>query len=133
MGIKRPTKVQKGQKNYLTNERYQDYAENQFKTIYDYLDGMNLDLKNCKIASGSIIKAGTGTNRIAVFSIDEVNKKFGTNVNQFHFIAIFNNGDGDANVRRILGATWQGTTLYAELDGTNSYNIRINYLIIYIP
>lgn len=39
MGIKRPTKVQKGQKNYLTNERYQDYAENQFKTIYDYLDG----------------------------------------------------------------------------------------------
>lgn len=38
MGIKRPTKVQKGQKNYLTNERYQDYAENQFKTIYDFLD-----------------------------------------------------------------------------------------------
>lgn len=36
--IKRPTKVQKGQKNYLTNERYQDYAENQFKTIYDFLD-----------------------------------------------------------------------------------------------
>lgn len=38
MGIKRPAKVQKGQKNYLTNERYQDYAENQFKTIYDFLD-----------------------------------------------------------------------------------------------
>lgn len=36
--IKRPAKVQKGQKNYLTNERYQDYAENQFKTIYDFLD-----------------------------------------------------------------------------------------------
>ena len=38
MGIKRPKKVQKSQKNYLTNERYQDYSENQFKTIYDYLD-----------------------------------------------------------------------------------------------
>ena len=37
--IKRPKKVQKIEKGYLSNEKYQDYAENQFKTIYDYLDG----------------------------------------------------------------------------------------------
>ena len=37
--IKRPKQVERGQKNYLTNERYQDYSENQFNTIYDYLDG----------------------------------------------------------------------------------------------
>jgi len=36
--IKRPKKVERGQKNYLTNERYQDYSEQQFTTIYDYLD-----------------------------------------------------------------------------------------------
>ena len=36
--IKRPKKVQKIENGYLSNERYQDYAENQFKTIYDYLD-----------------------------------------------------------------------------------------------
>lgn len=36
--IKRPVKVERAQKNYLSNEKYQDYAENQFKTIYDYLD-----------------------------------------------------------------------------------------------
>ena len=36
--IQRPKKVQKAERGYLTNEKYQDYAENQFKTIYDYLD-----------------------------------------------------------------------------------------------
>ena len=36
--IKRPKKVDKSQKNYLSNERYQEYAENQFKAIYDKLD-----------------------------------------------------------------------------------------------
>ena len=131
--IERPKKVSKIEKGYLTNEKYQDYAESQFKTIYDYLDGMSLDLKDCKISGGSTVRGGLGTNRIAVFSINEVNKMFGTNVNSHHFIAIFNNGDGNANSKRILGATWQGTTLYAELDSTNSINMRINYLIIYIP
>ena len=131
--IERPKKVQRADKNYQTSEQYQIFAEQQFNNIYNYLDNMSIDLKDCKIASGSIVKAGSGTNRIAVFSIDEVNKKFGTNATQPHFIAIFNNGDGDANVRQILGATWQGTTLYAELDASNLYNIRINYLIIYIP
>lgn len=37
--IKRPKQVERSQKSYLSNERYQDYAEQQFKTIYDYLDG----------------------------------------------------------------------------------------------
>lgn len=36
--IKRPKKVQKGERNYLSNERYQDYSEQQFNNIYDYLD-----------------------------------------------------------------------------------------------
>ena len=38
--IQRPKKVQRAEKGYLTNEKYQDYAEKQFKTIYDYLDGL---------------------------------------------------------------------------------------------
>lgn len=37
--IKRPKKVERNQRNYMSNEKYQDYAESQFKTIYDYLDG----------------------------------------------------------------------------------------------
>jgi len=36
--IKRPKQVERSQKSYLSNERYQDFAEQQFKTIYDYLD-----------------------------------------------------------------------------------------------
>lgn len=35
---KKTKKVEKSQKGYLTNERYQDFAEEQFKTIYEYLD-----------------------------------------------------------------------------------------------
>lgn len=53
--IKRPKKVERGQKNYLTNEKYQDYAENQFKTIYDYLDEMS----NVNNYSTEEIKVGT--------------------------------------------------------------------------
>lgn len=37
--IKRPKQVERSQKSYLSNERYQDFAEEQFKRIYDYLDG----------------------------------------------------------------------------------------------
>jgi len=44
--IQRPKKVQKAERGYLTNEKYQDYAENQFKTIYDYLDGRTEDISN---------------------------------------------------------------------------------------
>ena len=36
--IKRPKQVERSQKSYLSNERYQDFAEEQFKRIYDYLD-----------------------------------------------------------------------------------------------
>lgn len=36
--IERPKKVSRADKGYLTNERYQDFAEEQFKNIYDYLD-----------------------------------------------------------------------------------------------
>lgn len=36
--IKRPKQVERSQKSYLSNERYQDFAEQQFKNIYDYLD-----------------------------------------------------------------------------------------------
>lgn len=36
--IKRPKKVEKFQKNYLSNEKYQELAESQFKIIYDKID-----------------------------------------------------------------------------------------------
>lgn len=36
--IERPKKVSRADKGYLANERYQDFAEEQFKNIYDYLD-----------------------------------------------------------------------------------------------
>ena len=46
--IQRPKKVQKAERGYLTNEKYQDYAESQFKTIYDYLDKLEtpIDFSN---------------------------------------------------------------------------------------
>lgn len=36
--VKKPKQVEKAQKNYLSNEKYQEYAENQFKNIYSKLD-----------------------------------------------------------------------------------------------
>ena len=36
--IKRPKKVQRTEKGYLEEKKYQDYAESQFKTIYDKFD-----------------------------------------------------------------------------------------------
>lgn len=36
--IKRPKKVQRAEKGYMTNEKYQDYSEDQFKIIYDKTD-----------------------------------------------------------------------------------------------
>lgn len=41
--IQRPKKVNRVDKNYLTNEKYQDYAETQFKNIYDYLDKLCIE------------------------------------------------------------------------------------------
>lgn len=34
----RPKNVQRGQKNYLTNEQFQDYAEQQLSNVCDYVD-----------------------------------------------------------------------------------------------
>ena len=36
--IERPKTVEKSQKNHLSNEKYQEFAEHQFKKIYDKLD-----------------------------------------------------------------------------------------------
>lgn len=36
--IKRPKQVQRAEKGYLDEKKYQDYAESQFKTIYDKTD-----------------------------------------------------------------------------------------------
>lgn len=36
--IKRPKQITKSQMKYLSNEFYQDYINNQLKTIYDKLD-----------------------------------------------------------------------------------------------
>lgn len=54
--IKRPKKVQKGEKNYLSNEKYQEYAEQQFSNIYDYLDAQEQVIT--KSYSNTSIKAG---------------------------------------------------------------------------
>lgn len=53
MGLKRPKKVQKAEKSYLPNEQYQDFAEQQFNNIYDYLN--NVIRKNY---SNTSMKAG---------------------------------------------------------------------------
>jgi hypothetical protein len=44
--IKRPKKVQRAEKGYLTNEKYQDYSDEQFKNIYDKADEIITELKN---------------------------------------------------------------------------------------
>lgn len=43
--IKRPKKVQRAEKGYLTNEKYQDYSEEQFKIIYDKIDEIIKELE----------------------------------------------------------------------------------------
>ena len=37
--LNRPKQVSKAQRGYLSNEQYQDYSEQFFKDIYDYLSG----------------------------------------------------------------------------------------------
>lgn len=47
--IERPKLVQKSDKGYLTNEQYQNYSEEQFNNIYDYLGEVLFDdSKNTK-------------------------------------------------------------------------------------
>ena len=36
--IQRPKEVAKSDRGYMTNEQYQDYAQQQFKIIYDKID-----------------------------------------------------------------------------------------------
>lgn len=36
--IKRPKTVEKSQKNYLSNEKFQEFSEQQFQNIYNKLD-----------------------------------------------------------------------------------------------
>lgn len=36
--IKRPKKTEKSQRGYLSNEKYQEFSESQFKVIYDKID-----------------------------------------------------------------------------------------------
>lgn len=55
--IKRPKQVERSQKSYLSNEKYQDYAENQFKTIYDYLDYLTV-----KVEGNILYENQSGTN-----------------------------------------------------------------------
>lgn len=60
--VKRPKKVQRGQRNYLTNERYQDYSEQQFKNIYDALDDTNESVMNLEIEASEQIDMEALTN-----------------------------------------------------------------------
>lgn len=36
--IKRPKQVERGDKNYLSQENFQSYVEQQFKIVYDKID-----------------------------------------------------------------------------------------------
>lgn len=43
--IKRPKQVQRAEKGYLDEKKYQDYAEKQFTTIYDKIDEIIKELE----------------------------------------------------------------------------------------
>jgi hypothetical protein len=90
--IKRPKKVQKIENGYLSNERYQDYAENQFKTIYDYLDGYStFDGKEIK---RQYIKSTVGEvqsliNSFGVYRIITMNLYARSNYNRYFKIPTY--------------------------------------------
>lgn len=44
--VKRPKRVSREGSNYLNNEDYQEYAEKQFKNIYEKLDEIVNKLNN---------------------------------------------------------------------------------------
>lgn len=52
--IKRPKKVQKSEKSYLSNEKYQDFSEEQFKTIYDKTDEIVKAIEEGGIGGGTV-------------------------------------------------------------------------------
>lgn len=135
--IQRPKKVERSQKNYLTNEKYQDYAEKQFKTIYDYLDPkdflneivFNESYMNChaKTRAGIVfldyngeLKAhGTDT---LLFTIPEEYRPEGS-----IFISF---GQGT-----VYGKVWiNGETGEVKLNGISSTttSARVNFAVSYL-
>lgn len=52
--IKRPKQVQRTEKAYLSNEKYQDYAESQFKNIYDKADEIVKTIEEGGIGGGTV-------------------------------------------------------------------------------
>ena len=70
--IKRPKKVQRAEKGYLTNEKYQDYAEQQFKNIYEKTDEIIKNLGN----GGAQSSGGIPTESIIGFEGNKIPEGF---------------------------------------------------------
>ena len=74
--IQRPKQVQKSERGYLTERNYQDYSEQQFNTVYDYLDSMVYEETTSKV----IYKKDN--NSSTTITLDE-------SVSNFDYIEIF--------------------------------------------
>lgn len=72
--IERPKQVNRAQKNYLTNEKYQDFSEKQFNNIYDYLDNFlrNLESKEKVLFNNLSNTSTTITLSDSVANYDEI-------------------------------------------------------------
>lgn len=96
-----------------------------------FIDGIRIP----KVISGSRVFSGlANVTSVRLFTLDELKEKFHIDIaytNQF--TVIVNNGDGNANVAHIEGATWQNSNIYAVFAGGVSGSIRINYTIVYQP
>ena len=52
--IERPKQVQRAFKNYLSNEQYQQYSEEQFNNIYDAIEDDETAIMNLEIEASEI-------------------------------------------------------------------------------
>jgi hypothetical protein len=65
--IERPKKVARSEKQIFTNEQYQQYAEEQFNNIYDYLDGKESSGSSGIFPVGAIYLSLDSTNPSSYF------------------------------------------------------------------
>lgn len=91
-----------------------------------------------QVVSGTRVIAGNGSTSFPMWTLSEIAQLFGlTTINKEKVIAIFNNGDGNSNGAHIDGAQWYTssniTRLYATFNANVSGNVRINYILFYIP
>ena len=117
--IKRPKKVQKIEKGYLSNEKYQDYAENQFKTIYDYLDGYSTfdgqEIKRQYINS-TVGSVENDINNLGVQRLITINLYARSNYNSYFKIPTYYPSETAYNI-----------TYYEKADGDVKIYFGANY------